>query len=108
MSLVSFALRGFLKENKPSYPTLLKKSKISLKAKRKVKMLRKRKAYWRMLSNTLLVKSRNMNQINQQNDKYIKLDLGEKGWWYDTSTNPEIIPFTSTPKKLEFDWSSKM
>ena len=48
------------------------------------------------------------NQIKQQNDKYIKLDLGEKGWWYDTSTNPEVLPFTSTPKKLEFDWSSKM
>ena len=67
MSLVSFALRGFLKENKQNRLTRLKKSKISLKAKRKAKMLRKRKAYWRMLSNTPLVKTRNMNQINPQN-----------------------------------------
>ena len=30
------------------------------------------------------------------------------GWWrYDTSTNPEVLPFTSTPTKLEFLWSSK-
>ena len=67
MSLVSFALRGFLRENKPSCLTLLKKSKISLKVKRKAKMLKKRKAYWRMLSNTPLVKTRNMNQTNLQN-----------------------------------------
>ena len=30
------------------------------------------------------------------------------GWRYDTFKNPEVLPFTSTPKKLEFHWSSKM
>ena len=42
-------------------------------------------------------------------DHFIKLaKIVFNSYVYEASTNSQVLPFTSTPKKLELDWSSKM